>query len=175
MNVDSRRDWEPAPVAALWNGAVWRGDTAMATTAGGRAAPAHLWIVGILALLWNAFGCYDYLMSVTANAAYLAKMPADAVAYERALPAWLTAFWALGVWGGLAGAVLLLMRSRHSVLAFVLSLLGAVIGLGYQMFMTVRPASMSAGAGAIIPWVIIAVAAFQLWYGWSMDKKGALR
>ena len=26
-------------------------------------APAHLWIVGILALLWNCFGCYDYLMT----------------------------------------------------------------------------------------------------------------
>ena len=26
-------------------------------------APAHLWIVGILSLLWNAFGCYDYLMT----------------------------------------------------------------------------------------------------------------
>ena len=25
--------------------------------------PAHLWIVGALATLWNAFGAYDYLMT----------------------------------------------------------------------------------------------------------------
>ena len=25
--------------------------------------PAHLWIVGILSLLWNGFGAYDYLMT----------------------------------------------------------------------------------------------------------------
>jgi hypothetical protein len=147
----------------------------MATNVQGRAAPAHLWIVGILALLWNGFGCYDYLMSVTANPAYLAKLPADAVAYQQALPAFATAFWALGVWGGLAGALLLLMRSRYAVWAFALSLIGAVCGLGYQMFMTTRPASMTAGAGAVIPWVIIAIAAFQLWYSRSLERKGALR
>ena len=30
-------------------------------------APVHLWIVGILATLWNAFGCYDYIMTQTGN------------------------------------------------------------------------------------------------------------
>jgi len=147
----------------------------MATTAGGRPVPAHLWIVGILALLWNAFGCYDYLMSVTANQAYLANFPADAVAYQNALPTWLTAFWAVGVWGGLAGAILLLMRSRHSVLAFGLSFVGAVVGIGYQKLMTDMPASMKEGMMGMMPWVIVVIAAFLLWYAWSMDKKSALR
>ena len=146
----------------------------MATTAEGRT-PAHLWIIGVLALLWNAFGCFDYWMSLTRNAGYLAKMPADAVAYQQALPAWLTGFWALGVWGGLAGAILLLARSRYSVWAFGLSLIGAVVGLGYQMFMTKMPASMTGGMMGIFPWVIIAIAAFQLWYANRSDKQGALR
>ena len=33
--------------------------------------PAHLWIVGILSLLWNGFGCYDYLMTRMRNTDYL--------------------------------------------------------------------------------------------------------
>lgn len=138
-------------------------------------APAHLWVVGILSLLWNAFGCYDYYMTESANAAYLAKFPADVVAYTNSLPAWTTGFWALGVWGGLAGAILLLGRSRYSVWAYGLSLIGAVVGLGYQMFMTQMPASMKAGAMAYMPWLIILIAAFQLWYSWNEEKKGALR
>lgn len=146
----------------------------MATTAAGRT-PAHLWIVGILALLWNAFGCVDYVMTETGNAAYLANFPADQIAYFESLPGWLVAFWALGVWGGLAGAVLLLMRSRYSVWAFAASLLGAVVTFAYQMFVTQMPASMGEGAMAIIPWVIVAIAAFLLWYSWSMEKKGVLR
>jgi hypothetical protein len=146
----------------------------MATSAEGRT-PAHLWIVGILALLWNAFGCYDYLMTETANAAYLKQVPAEMLTYIDSLPAWTTAFWALGVWGGLIGAVLLLMRSRYSVWAFALSLIGAIVGLGYQMFMTEMPASMKAGFNQFMPWVIILVAAFQLWYSRNEEKKGVLR
>jgi hypothetical protein len=145
----------------------------MATTAA-RQAPAHLWIVGFLALLWNAFGCYYYLMTVTANADYLAKMPAEQIAYMNSLPSWVTAFWALGVWGGLVGAVLLLMRSRYSIWVFAVSLIGAVVGIGYQMFLTTRPASMSSGM-AMIEYVVIIVAAFQLWYSWTEEKKGVLR
>ena len=138
-------------------------------------APAHLWIVGFLSLLWNAFGCYDYFMTETANQAYLSKFPADVIAYSNSLPGWTTAFWEIGVWGGLAGAILLLGRSRYSVWAYALSFIGAVVGLGYQMFMTQMPASMSQGMMKFMPWLIILIAAFQLWYSWNAEKKGALR
>jgi hypothetical protein len=146
----------------------------MATTALGRT-PAHVWIVAILATLWNAFGCYDFLMTNLKNEAYLAQFTADQIAYFNSLPAWLTLFWAVGVWGGLIGALLLLMRSRHSVLAFGLSLIGALVGMGYQMFMTAIPASMKTGAMAVMPWVIIIIAAFLFWYSWNLDRKGFLR
>lgn len=140
-----------------------------------RQTPVHLWIIGILALLWNAFGCYDYLMTMTGDEAYLSQFTPEMIAYWESLPGWTAGFWAVGVWGGLVGAVLLLMRSRYAVWAFAASLIGAVVGLGYQMFMTDMPASMTEGAMAIMPWVIILVAAFQLWYSWSMEKKGVLR
>jgi hypothetical protein len=146
----------------------------MATTAEGRT-PVHLWIVGILALLFNGFGCLDYTMTNLKNPAWLANMSADQLAYMDSLPGWLTGFWAIGVWGGLAGAILLLMRSRYAVLAMALSCIGAVIGLGYQMTMTNMPASMKAGAMGIIGWAIILITIFLLWYSWSMEKKGVLR
>ncbi len=144
----------------------------LATTA---RAPMHLWIVGILATLWNGYACYEYLMTNLKNAAFLAQMPADHIAYMNSLPAWLTAFWALGVWGGLAGGLLLLIRSRYAVWAFALSLIGAMVGLGYQMFMTVRPASMTAGMMGLLPWVIIAVCFALLLYARAQAAKGVLR
>lgn len=147
----------------------------MATTAEGRSTPVHLWIVGILALLWNAMGCFDYWMTETANQTYLGKMPPDTIAYMASLPKWLIGTWALGVWGGLAGSILLLMRSRYAVWLYALSLIGAVVGLGYQMFMVQRPASMTTGSMAIMPWVIIVVCAFLCWYAWTMEKKGVVK
>ena len=146
----------------------------MATTADTKT-PTHLWIVGVLSVLWNGMGCFDYLMTETANRTYLARMPADQIAYMHALPAWLTGMWAIGVWCGLAGSILLLMRSRYSVPLFALSFIGAVVGLGYQEFLTAMPLSMKAGLMGIMPWVIVIITAVLLWYSWTEKDKGDLR
>lgn len=145
----------------------------MATTSEARA-PLHLWIVGVLALLFNGFGSVDYTMTNLKSPAWLAKMPADQLAYMASLPGWLTAFWAIGVWGGLVGAILLLMRNRYAVWALGLSCIGAVVGLGYQITITNMPASMKQGPIAFMPWLIILITIFLLFYSWSMEKKGVL-
>jgi len=80
-------------------------------------APAHLWIIGILSLLWSGFGCYDYVMTRMRNTDYLAEMmptvdPNAMLAWVDSFPIWAQFGWGLGVWGGLLGSVLLLMRSR---------------------------------------------------------------
>lgn len=147
----------------------------MATTAKAGSTPMHLWLIGIFALLWNAFGCYDYLMTMTANQAYLSHYPPEIVAYVNSLPKWLTAMWALGVWGGLAGSFLLLARRRFAVWLFGLSAIGAIVGLGYEMLMTDQPASMTSGAMAVMPFVVIVFALFFLWYAFSEEQKGTLR
>jgi len=146
----------------------------MATTVETRT-PAHLWVVGVLSLLWNFFGCLDYTMTNLKNAAWLANMSPDQLAYMNSLPGWLTAFWAIGVWGGLIGSILLLMRNRYAVWAFGLSLICAVVGIGYQLFLTKMPASMKQGGMGFMPWVIIIIAAVLYWYAMSAEKKGVLR
>lgn len=60
-------------------------------------APVHLWIVGILALLWNAFGAFDYVMTQIQNAAYLAQFSDADRLYFDSFPAWAEAAWALCV------------------------------------------------------------------------------
>jgi FtsH-binding integral membrane protein len=137
--------------------------------------PAHLWIVGILALLWNCFGCLDYTMTNLKNQAWLAQMTADQRAFMDSLPSWLTAFWALGVWGGLVGSILLLMRNRYAVWAYAISCVGAVVGLGYQIAIAKMPASMKAGAMGLLPWGIILITIILLWYAMNAQKKGVLR
>jgi hypothetical protein len=136
--------------------------------------------VGILALLWNGFGCYDYLMTRLRDADYLASMmpgtdPAEVLAYVDSIPMWAQAGWGLGVWGGLAGSILLLLRSRWAVPVFALSFLGALVTLGREILVPSGPASMHEGAAAFMPYVIILVAALLLWYAWAQRKRGILR
>ena len=68
--------------------------------------PWHLWAVGAVALLWNSYGGYDYVMTQTNNAAYLAHFTAEQRAYFDSFPLWMEAVWAIGVWGGLLGGIL---------------------------------------------------------------------
>src|SRR5438270_8924813 len=88
--------------------------------------PAHLWVVGILSLLWNCFGAYDYLMTRMHNMAYLSHSgdPNAVIAWVDSMPLYAQIGWGLGVWGGLLGAVLLLMRSRYALWAFIVSPIG---------------------------------------------------
>jgi hypothetical protein len=142
--------------------------------------PAHLWIVGALATLWNAFGSYDYLMTRMRDTEYLAGMmpgtdPNEVLAYIDTFPVWAQAGWALGVWGGLLGGVLLLLRSRWATVAFGVSLLGALLGLGHQIANPGGPAAMHEGVGGIIPYVIIAVCVALFVYARAMQKKRVLR
>jgi hypothetical protein len=137
--------------------------------------PAHVWIVGILATLWNAFGAFDYVMTQTANEAYLSQFSAEERAFFDSFQGWTEAFWALGVWGALIGSLLLLIRSRYAVHAFGLSLVGIVVGMGYQYLAMEAPESLTTGAMAVMPWVILAVGIALFVYARNQAAKGVLR
>lgn len=148
----------------------------MATTAA-RGTPAHLWIVGILGTIWSAFGCYDYVMSQTRNVKYLSMAggsATDVIAWLDGMPAWAVAAWAVGVWGALAGSLLLLVRSRHAVTAYALSLAGLLISTVYQFGMAAQPPGTSNGM-IVMEIVIWVIALFLLGYARVMANKDVLR
>lgn len=151
----------------------------MATTAGGRT-PVYLWIVGILSFLWGLIGAYDYTMTRMHNMAYLAKSmpgvdPNIGLAWIENMPMSAQIGWGLGVWGGLLGAALLLVRSRYAVWAYAASMLGIVLSIGYQIALAPPLPGADGAMFTIFPFVIIAIGLFMLWYSATMDKKGVLR
>lgn len=151
----------------------------MATTAQVRT-PAHLWIVGALALLWNCFGAYDYVMTRTHNMAYLAKAmpgvdPKAGLAWMEGMPMYAQIGWGLGVWGGLLGAILLLMRSRYALWAFAASMLGIILSIGYQLVAAPPLAGADGTMYKVMPYVIIVIGAALLYYTQAMVKRDILR
>jgi hypothetical protein len=142
---------------------------------GSARRPLHLWIVGVLATLWNAGGAYDYLMTQTRNEAYLAAFTDPQRIYFESFPIWMEATWALGVWGGLAGALLLLARSRHAVTAFAISLAGLAASTVYQYVLSTPPEDMVSGPMIGMNIAIWAIAIGLLWYALRMRRSGVLR
>jgi hypothetical protein len=140
-----------------------------------RRTPAHLWIVGILAVIWNGFGGFDYLMTQTRNEAYLANFTDPQRIYFDSFPAWMEAAWALGVWGGFLGALLLLLRRRWAVAAFAVSLAGLVVTTLYQYVLSSPPEDLMTGGLMVFQIVIWIVAIALLVYAMSMRHAGVLR
>jgi hypothetical protein len=142
--------------------------------------PAHLWIVGILSLLWNCFGAYDYLMTRMRNTDYIASAmpgvdPNAALAWVDSMPIYAQIGWGVGVWVGLLAAVLLLLRNRWAVWAYGLSLIGAVLSLGYQIALAPPLAGADTPMMKAMPYVIILVALGLFLYARAMEKRGVLR
>jgi hypothetical protein len=137
--------------------------------------PWHLWGVGVLGLLWNAYGGFDYFMSKTRGDAYLQSvgMTPEQIVHFNAMPAWMTVVWAVGVWGALLGAVLLLIRSRYAVPVFVASLVAYVLSLVYAYLISPMPGS--GPAIVILQFVILAGCLFFVWYAMLARRRGWLR
>jgi hypothetical protein len=151
----------------------------MATTLQTRT-PVHVWIVGALSLLWSCFGCYDYLMTRLHNTDYLAAAmpgvdPGAALAWVEDMPLYAQVGWGLGVWLALAGAVLLLLRSRWAVWAYGVSLIGALLSLGYQLLLAPPLPGADGPIYTVMPLVIILVAVLLFLYARAMERKGVLR
>lgn len=132
------------------------------------------WLVAALALLWNAFGCLDFVMTVTRNAQWLAPLPPGVIDWLDAAPAWTVFTWALGVWGGLLGALCLLSRSVLAVPAFAASLLGLAVNQVWQLSAPMPEATMTPGSH-VLTLVIWAVALALLWYAARKRGQGVLR
>ena len=142
--------------------------------------PAHLWVVGILATLWNGFGAYDYLMTKARNTQYLeSMMPGvnanEFLAYIDGYPVWANFGWGLGVWMALLGSILLLLRSRWAVHSFALSLLGMVMSFAYIFTGPPMPGEEAMGAMKYFPLVIVAIGVALLYYAYRQRANGVLR
>jgi hypothetical protein len=135
--------------------------------------PVHLWIVGVLALLWNLMGAFDYLASQLELEFYMSQFTPEQLAYFNAFPSWMVAFWAFAVWGAFAGSIGLLLRKKWTVWAFAVACGGMVVTTIYNFGMTNGAEIMGTG-GVIFTVVIWVVALFLLYYSWSQAKKGVL-
>jgi hypothetical protein len=139
--------------------------------------PTHLWVVGVVSLLWNAFGATDYTMTELGSVAWFEMMSlgAEELAWTHSFPAWAVAVWAVGVWGSVLGSILLLARSRHAATAFLLSIAGAAASFAYQFTAVDKPASMQGGAAAVMPVLILILIVAQWFYARRQAAAGVLR
>lgn len=129
--------------------------------------PPSFWVITILGLLWNGIGACLYMLSKFDSDAALAGASPAMRDYVMNQPVWASAAYALGIWGSALGSVLMLVRSRHAVPAFLVSLAGAAVSFLAQAL-----------AGVLQPGLalfILLVIAFLWTYSRRSKDQGLLR
>ncbi|MFZ1744260.1 MAG: hypothetical protein WAT93_15540 [Pontixanthobacter sp.] len=133
--------------------------------------PWHIWVVGLLTLLWNSLGITSYLMTELGKLEALG-FPPDQIAYFDAMPGWAIALWALGVWGAFFGSVLILLRSRFAVPALLVSVLGLIGTTVYERVSTTIPAELDNVVLSAAIWILTFG---TLIYASRMRRAGVIR
>lgn len=132
--------------------------------------PWHLWVVGVLALLWNGAGSYTIMM---AQAGKLADLTADEAAYYAAQPLWFVVVTDIALIGAVVGAIALLLRNRFAVWLFAISL--AAIAVTDVVDLAAGTSRMLANTGALIVTILIfVIAMLELAYARAMKSRGRL-
>lgn len=134
-------------------------------------APWHLWVVGVLALLWYVSGAYTIQM------AQLGRLPGiepDEAAYYAAKPMWKIALTAITTYGSVIASILLLMRHRAAVWAFGTVLGFILLGTAIELIDGTSRAYAN-NAAAIATTIIVVIAALMPLYARAMKRRGVLR
>lgn len=135
--------------------------------------PRSFWPLAIGSLLWNLIGVMNFLYTVTLNPETLAVMPESERTLYTDIPFLVNASFALAVFFGTLGSVLLLTRRAISVSAFLVSLVAIVLQIGFGLWLT--PMLEAQGPAALIlPTLITLFAAVFLWYSRRMAAIGIL-
>lgn len=138
------------------------------------STPWHLWVVGGLGFLWNAMGAFDYLMTQTQNEGYMGQFTPEQLEFFYGFPGWVVAFWALAVWGGVLGTILLLLRKKLAVWVFLVSFVSMVVTT-VRNYVFADGMEVTGGGVAMIFTVLIFLFALGFWlYSAAMEKRGVL-
>jgi uncharacterized membrane protein len=138
------------------------------------ATPWWFWAISGLALIWNLMGVGAYIMQATATpedlvAAY-GQTQADLMAAQ---PAWYTAVFALAVFAGALGCLLLLLRKAVAIWPLLLSLI--CVALQHIYFAMSGTYEFVQGAEWTMVILVPVVAIFLVWFSRNMRARGILK
>ncbi|MGB1170109.1 MAG: hypothetical protein ACPG4G_08535 [Flavobacteriaceae bacterium] len=131
--------------------------------------PTNLfWLISTLALIWNLIGVFNYLTQAFMTDEILASLPQDQQLMYQEVPAWVTAAFALAVFSGTIGAVLMLLKKKIATTFFILSFIGIISQMSYGLLLDENTDSYGP-MGLLMPFMIISIGGYLIWY----SKKAA--
>jgi hypothetical protein len=125
------------------------------------------WAIGAVMLIWNVMGCINFIVQM--NPDMIAAYRESERAIIEGRPMWATGAFAIAVFGGALGCLLLLLRKSSAYYLFIASLLGVIVTMIHTL-----GAGISFGLGEILGIILMptVVAAFLVWYSKWVESRG---
>ena len=131
------------------------------------------WLISIVALFWNFMGIIAYLGQAYISDDALKMLPEENQLYFSYVPAWVTAAFAVAVFGGFLGAIGLIIRKKWAYFLFVISFLALVAQHVYNFF--IQNYIEMTGSQMILPIVTFIVALFLIYFSKQKSQQGVIR
>ena len=131
------------------------------------------WIIIFLSLLWNLIGVFFYLQLAYMTSEEFALLPQGQQTMLENTPAWVTAAFALAVFGGTIGCILLLLRKKLATLILIISLLCIIARMSFYFIMK-NASEVYGPVDMFMTALVLIVAIFLVWYSKKMEVNGVL-
>jgi hypothetical protein len=137
--------------------------------------PGWFWAVAILGLAWNIFGVVQFLATAQGT---IGSLMSSGLTQQQAelylnLPIWMTSAFAIGVFGGALGSVLLLLRNKAAAPVFAISLAGYVVL--YIGDITQGVFAVFGARQVIILTTVVLIASALLWLAQHIRRRSAMK
>ena len=126
--------------------------------------PSNLfWVISSIALVWNLMGVFNYLDQAFMTDKILETLPKEQQILYQDVPAWVTAAFAIAVFSGTLGSLLLLLKKKIATTFFIISFLGIMGQMSYGLLIDQNSDSYGP-MGIAMPIIIIAFGGYLIWY-----------
>ncbi|MEM7360999.1 MAG: hypothetical protein AAF431_18045 [Pseudomonadota bacterium] len=138
------------------------------------AVPVWFWVVSGLAVVWNALGVMAYIADFNQSVEDIAKLPQITQDLYAMRPDWAVWAFAVAVFAGLLGSILLLLKRKLASQVFLLSLV-ALLVQNYFWFGMAKAHQHFPASSQVMPALVIVIAIFLIWFARNSTARGWLR
>lgn len=117
------------------------------------------WIKSVLitALLWNMLGIFALTMQLLLTPEMISKLPQEQQLAYKQQPLWATLAFAVAVFGGALGCLLLLFKKSLAIFTLIASL-AAILVQQYYNFLIINSISLFGISAIFMPIIVIIIA-----------------
>ena len=131
---------------------------------------AAFWIIAAIALIWNLMGAYMYIIQKYKTEAFESQYTPEQLEMVYNMPAWATSAFAIAVFGGVLASIALMLRKKIANQLYLVSLMGIIVQMVYNVF--ISGAMEVYGPGAIaMPIMVLVIGVFLYMYSKKAIKK----